>query len=119
MVATRDAARWILLTPVKPNRQDEFEDFIRDVIVPAVKQVRPHLIGMWQTLRPAEQGAQDELTMYGLLFYGDAPLSDWDLETLLVEAYGAEEGARLDREFEGFLAGEQQVHAFSGALPDG
>jgi hypothetical protein len=119
MVATRDAARWILLTPVKPNSQAEFEGFIRDVIVPAVKQIRPHLMGMWQTLRPAEQGAQDELTMYGLLFYGDAPLSDWDRETLLVEAYGAEEGTRLDREFEGFLAGEQQVHAFSGALADG
>jgi hypothetical protein len=116
MVDTEDDVRWIALTPVKPDRQDEFEAFIRDVIVPAVKQVRPHLMGRWQTLRPAEQ-EDDAPPTYGLLFHGDSPLSEWELGPLLAEAYGDEEGARRDREFEAFLAGDQQMHAFSGALP--
>lgn len=115
MVASRDAARWIVLNPVKPDRREEFEDFVHDVVVPAVKQVRPHLLGMWQVLRPEVQG-DDGAIIYGLLFYGDMPFSDWDLDSLLVEAHGDEEGARHIQDFMGFLDGEQQVHAFSGEL---
>jgi hypothetical protein len=115
MAASRDAARWIVLNPVKPDRREEFEDFVRDVVVPAVKQVRAHLLGMWQVLRPEAQG-DDGALIYGLLFYGDVPFSDWDLDTLLTEAHGDEEGTRRAQEFMGFLDGEQQLHAFSGEL---
>lgn len=115
MAASRDAARWIVLNPVKMDRRQEFEDFVRDVVVPAVKQVRPHLLGRWQVLRPEAPG-DDGPFVYGLLFYGDGPFSDWDLDTLLAEAHGDEEGARRAQEFVGFLDGEQEVHAFSGEL---
>jgi hypothetical protein len=115
MAASRDAAHWIVLTPVKPEHQEAVEQFVRDVIVPAIKQVRPHLLGMWQVLRPDVQGDGGPI-IYGLLFFGDMPLTDWDLETLLAEAHGDEEGARLLQEYLGFLDGEEQVHAFAGEL---
>jgi hypothetical protein len=51
-----------------------------------------------------------------LLFHGDASLDDWDLGSLFSEAYGPEEGARRDQEFEAFMAGDQDVYEFTGDL---
>lgn len=112
MPASRDAARYIAINPIKRERYQEFEQFINEVIVPVVERARPQLAGMWQTLRPADTG-EDPVT-YAFLFYGDTSLQDWDLDPLFSEVYGDEEGARYSQKLNSFFAGEQQVYAFSG-----
>jgi hypothetical protein len=113
-MAAHEVPRFIAVTRVQADRQADFEAFIHEVVDPAVEKVRPELGPMWQTLRPT--AATDGVAVYFLLFRGDASLDDWDLESLLTEAYGAEEGPRREQEFEAFLAGEQDVYEFSGDL---
>jgi len=102
------------MTPVKADRQADFESFIGEVIDPAVQRVRPQLGPLWRVLRPA--GPSEGAATYALLFYGDATLDDWDLGALFDEAYGSEEGSRRGEEFMSFLVGEQAVHEFSSGL---
>jgi hypothetical protein len=115
-MATRpEAARFLALTPVKADRRGDFESFLREVVTPAVSQTRPELAQQWQALSP-EVDDPDGTAVYALLFYGDAPLEDWDVGDLLLEAYGEEAGRQRMEQFESFLSGEQQVHAFVSAV---
>jgi hypothetical protein len=111
----RETPRYIALTPVRADRRSAFESFIRDVVVPAVEQVRPDLRDKWEVLVPA-QAADGGDENYALLFYGEATLQDWDLPTLLTAAYGEEDGPRRFEEFEQLLSGDQLVGGFSGSL---
>ena len=113
MPTTRDAARLIAITPVKRDRREDFEQFVQGVIVPAVNQTAPHLSQMWQTLRPSED---NEGCDYVFVFYGDAPLDEWDLERLLLAAYGDADGHTHMQHFLELLSGEQQVLSFSGQV---
>jgi hypothetical protein len=117
-MSTRETPRLLSVTPVKPGREEEFEAFIRDVIVPAARQHRPHLIGQWQTLRPENDLHGDGTRAYVFVFYGDAPLDDWDVDTLLSAALGEDEGQRRMQEWIDMIDGEQtnvyvaaEVHA--------
>ena len=112
----RETPALIAVTPVKAGREAEFEAFVQDVIVPAVQQARPHLTGMWQTVRPALDQPSDGPPAYVFLFYGGAPISDWDLETLLPAAYGDEEGAERFREFVDFEDGQQTIYFLGGEV---
>ena len=111
----RETPRYIALTPVKTDRRGDFETFLREVVAPAVDQVRPDLRGMWDVLRPAETADGGDEN-YALLFYGEASLQDWDLPTLLTAAYGEEDGRRRFEEFVELLSGDQLVGGFSGSL---
>ena len=44
---------------------------------------------------------------YVFVFYGDAPLDDWDVDTLLSTALGEEEGQRRMQEWVDLIDGEQ------------
>ena len=114
-MAARETPRYIALTPVKTDRRADFESFLREVVVPAVDEVRPDLRDMWEALRPAETADGGDEN-YALLFYGEASLQDWDLPTLLTAAYGEEDGARRFEEFVQLLSGDQLVGGFSGNL---
>jgi hypothetical protein len=111
-MAALDTARWIALTYVKPDRREEFEAFLREVVVPAERKVRPHAVGRWQALRPAEEG--DDAAIYALMFYGEQPIEYWDLDAILREAYGPDEASHRIADLDDLMTGEQQVLAFSG-----
>jgi hypothetical protein len=114
--ATRDAARLIAITPVKPDRREDFEEFVRGVIVPAVNQTAPHLSQMWQTLRPSQDADGCD---YVFVFYGDASVDEWDLERLLPATYGDMDGHTHMQHFLELLSGEQQIYSFSGQVAGG
>jgi hypothetical protein len=117
MVGTRDVPRFIAINHIKAGQEQAFETFIRDVVVPAVRQARPHLADQWQTLRPSEeQPADSSWRTYIVLFYGERPLDDWDLAPMLKEVHGEDEGARLDEQFADFYETDQVVYAVSGEL---
>jgi hypothetical protein len=111
----RGSVRWIVLTPVKPDRRADFEAFVQEVIVPTIRQVRPEAMDLWQTLRPAPP-EEDGPAVYAFVFFGDHPVEYWYLRPVFDEAYGGEEAARLDEQLDEMLAGEQQVLSFSGEV---
>ncbi len=115
-MSTIEVPRFVAITPVKADRQTDFESFVSNVVAPAVRKAHPELDGLWRVLRPVGATA-DGVAAYAILFHGEPSLDDWDLGTLLTEAYGDEDGPRRMAELEELLAAEQEVHEFSGLLP--
>ena len=111
MSTTRDIPDCIAVTPVRAERQQDFERFVTDVIVPAGRKARPHLEGQWQLLRPHPEADGCD---YMFVFYGGVPLDDWELDQMFTDAYGSEESTRLLAQFEELVSGEQQVYQFNG-----
>ena len=109
---------FIAVTPVKPGMEAQFEEFVRDVIEPAVSQVRPHVRGTWRLLRPVEQPSEGAQAAYVFLFYGDT-WDDYGLDSLFNEAYGEDAGIQRGREFSDFIAGEQIGYEFAGEMAMG
>jgi hypothetical protein len=127
MSVNRDVPRFIILNPVKPERADEFETFIREVVDPAATQARPDAVGLWQVLRPGTGAGPAQLldapgvtaaaeSTYVFVFFGDLPLDDWDLGPVFTEVHGEERASELMQQFGDFLAGDQVIYEFSGQL---
>ena len=110
MTAT-DAPRFVVATHVKAGRDDDFEAFIRDVVVPAQVRARPHQVGMWHLMRPATDQPEGVSRAWIMTFHGPSTLDDWNLEPLFVEAYGADASREHLRHFEDMVEGEQTVYA--------
>ena len=117
MPTASDTLRFIAVNRVKQGREQEFETFLRDTVAPAVEQRRPHLTDMWEVLRPAQDQDTDGTAAYVFLFYGEAPLEDWELGRLFAEAYGDEDANRLGEQWSQLLDGEQGIHYLGGLLP--
>lgn len=122
-----DVPSLMALTPVKPERADEFEAFFRDVVVPAVAQSRPQAAGRWQLLRPGAIADSSRVVnspgvataradTYVFVFYGDLPLDEWALGPVFAEVHGEEKGAQLARKFDDFVDGDQVICQFSGQV---
>ena len=101
--------RFICPTYVKPERAQDFEEFINEVVAPAVRKYHPELVDDFTMQRPAADAPGGAENAYVLLFYGDHSLDAWDVKALLTEAHGPEEAQRLDDQFEDMMAGEQLV----------
>jgi hypothetical protein len=126
MAAKRDVPSFMAVTKVKQERADEFETFVREVVIPAVVEGRPQADGLWQTLRPDSSGDPSPVdadgtvaattSTYVFVFYGDLPLMDWELGSVFIDVHGEEKGRQLLEQFEEFLAGDQEVLQFAGEV---
>jgi hypothetical protein len=86
----------IYLNPVARERTAEFEQFLSEVIVPALRAQRPDLDGRWHVLRPVDaEGADGPVATYAFIFDGGSIDDDWELDKLLPAHYGVEEAKRL------------------------
>ncbi|HEU5036647.1 MAG TPA: hypothetical protein VFT70_06575 [Nocardioides sp.] len=86
----------IYLNPVAREKTEEFERFIRDVVVPALEAQRPDLVDRWHVLKPAGPEAVDSgVCTYAFVFDGGTVEDDWELGTLLPAHYGEAEADRL------------------------
>lgn len=81
------------LNPVRSDRAEDFERFLADVVVPAVRAQRPDLDGRWRVMRSREQS--DDVVTYVIMLEGGSLTEDWELEVLLPAHYGKEEADRL------------------------
>ena len=88
----------IAINPVMADRADDFEDWLRTVLVPATRDHRPELLDRWEVLRAAKE--EDGQVIFTFLFYG-GEAAEWQMEPILAQALG-EEGAR--RALENMLA---------------
>lgn len=96
----------VAVNPVRSDRADDFENWLRTVVVPAADQHRPESRGRWQVLRGEEA---DGVTPFVFLFYGGGSLADWDLPALLEQALGPEDGRRALRTAEEMFVDEQSA----------
>ena len=76
----------IALNRVIAARADDFEGWLRTVVLPAVAK-KPELAQRWEVLRSTD--AVDGVVNFVFLFQG-GPLEDWDLEPMLEEALGVD-----------------------------
>jgi hypothetical protein len=106
----------IAINAVLVDRSDEFENWIRTVVVPAMRDQRPDLDGQWQVLRGTE--SDDGTVTYAFVCEGGVP-DDWDLRPLLENALGSEGADRELEQFAGMLRGEQQAWFFTPMTLDG
>ena len=118
MTSRSESPRFIAVNRVRQGKEQEFETFLQDTVASAVEQRRPHLTDMWEVLRPALDQGNDGTAAYIFLFYGNAPLDDWELGRLFTEAYGDEAATRLGEKWSQLLdGGEQAIHYLNGVLP--
>ena len=113
---TDSAQTMIALNAVPVDRSDEFENWLRTVVVPAMRDQRPDLAGRWRLLRATE--SDDGTVTYAFVCEGGVP-DDWDLQPLLENALGAEGADRALEDFAGMLRGEQQAWFFTRMPLDG
>jgi hypothetical protein len=113
-MTTTDFPRYVVATFVKAGRDDDFEGFMRDVVVTAEVRARPHQVGMWHLMRPAPEQPAGVTRAWIMTFYGPSTLDEWSLQPLFEEAYGADASREHLRHFEDMLDGEQIVYAVTG-----
>jgi hypothetical protein len=105
--------RYVAINHVSADQAADFDALVRDVVIPLVQRIRPHLADRWTYHVPetSETDIGKDLA-YAMLFFGEDPLDNWDLEPFFIEGYGEEEGRRLNEKFENLLI-RQDVYAFS------
>jgi hypothetical protein len=94
----------IAINPVIAERADDFEDWLRTVVVPASREHRPEQEGRWELLRGA--GQQDGTVIFAFIFRG-GDASEWNLEPLLEQALGAAGAQRALADYTAMMKGEQ------------
>jgi len=87
----------LVLQPVRSDRADDFERFLRDVVEPAVRTQRPDLEGRWRAMRATE--ASDGVVTYAFFLEGGSLNEDWELGLLVPAHYGEDEAERLFSEW--------------------
>jgi hypothetical protein len=83
----------LALNPVRSDRAEDFERFLAEVVVPAVRAQRPDLDGRWRVMRTSRPSA--DVVTYFFMFEGGSLAEDWELGVLLPAHYGEEEANRL------------------------
>jgi hypothetical protein len=94
----------IAINPVIAEHADDFEDWLRTVVVPAVREHRPELQERWEVLRATEQ--EDGTVTFAFIFRG-GDASEWELEPLLHQALGAEGAQRAMANMSGMMQRDQ------------
>ncbi len=100
----------IAINPVIAERADDFEDWLRTIVVPAVREHRPGQEGRWEVLRATEQ--EDGTVTFVFIFHG-GDAAEWSLEPLLDQALGAEGAQRAMTNMSGMMKREQYGWIFT------
>ena len=106
----------IAINKVAVDRAEEFEGWLRAVVVPAMRNQRPDLEGRWQVLRSTE--ADDRTVVFAFVCQGGTS-SDWELDPLLEKELGPEGAERALEEFSELLLQDQEGWFFTPARMDG
>ena len=100
----------IALNDVRADRADEFEEWLRTVVVPASNERRPQSRGRYHVPRATE--AEDGVVVFAFVCEGGRP-EDWELDPILEEALGPDGAADALATFAGMLRGDQRAWAFT------
>lgn len=95
----------IAINRVRADRADEFEDYLRTVVVPATRGQRPDLDGRWRVLRAT--GPEDGVVVFAFVCEGGLP-TDWELRPIFEASFGAEGADRAMERFGDLLMKRQE-----------
>ena len=87
----------LVLHPVRADRADDFEQFLRDVVVPAVRAQRPDLEGRWRAMR--SPSPTTGVVTYAFILEGGNLAEDWELGLVVGPHFGEQEAERLFKEW--------------------
>jgi hypothetical protein len=87
----------LVLHPVRADRAEDFERFLRDVVGPAARAQRPDLEGRWRAMRST--GPTNGVVTYAFLLEGGSLAEDWELGLLVGPHFGEQEAERLFNEW--------------------
>jgi hypothetical protein len=99
----------IALNAVLVDRADEFEDWLRAVVAPAMREQRPDLDGRWRVLRATEP--DDGTVVFAFLCEGGVE-EDWELRPYLENSLGPDGADRALEHFAGMLRDQEQQSWF-------
>src|SRR3954462_8505916 len=99
-----DEPTLIAINRVLADRADEFEAWLRTVVVPAMTDHRPNLYGRWRVLRTTEAAAG--AVVFAFVCEGGPP-EDWELYPGLEEARASEGAEKVLATFTEFRQDEQ------------
>jgi hypothetical protein len=99
-----DDRRHIYLTPVRAERADEFEEWLRSTVARAERQVNPERLQRWQALRAT--GASDGVLYFAFILDG-GEAEDWGIDDLVREALGDDAATRAAERWDEMVVGEQ------------
>jgi hypothetical protein len=106
---TNSESTLIALNDVLEDRADEFENWLKTIVVPVVTERRPQLASRWRVLRADK--AEDGVVVFAFVFEGSP--EDAELDPVLEEALGAEGAERELATFASLLKAEQRFWAFT------
>ena len=111
----------LAINPVLAERADDFEEWLRAVVVPAMRTHQPELVNRVTVLRATE--TVDGVTTFAFLAQGGEP-ADWELEPLLERALGRDDATREMAQMSSMLREEQygwlvRRVPFDGSEPEG
>lgn len=101
---TKPRLSMIAINPVMADCAGDFEDWMRTVLVPAIRGHRPELLDRWDVLRATTE--DNGLVIFTFLFYG-GQAAEWEMEPILASALGAEAARRALQTMGTMLQGEQ------------
>ena len=95
----------IALNDVLADRADEFEEWLRTVVVPASNERRPQIRGRYRVLRATE--VEDGVVVFAFVCVGGR-LEDYELDPILEETLGPDGAGDALATFAGMLRGGQR-----------
>ncbi len=106
----------IAVNDVRADRADDFENWLRAVVAPAMAEHQPHLEGRWRVLRGTE--VEDGVVVFAFVCTGGTD-EDWELQPLLEKSLGAQGAEQALADMRGMLAEDQHGWWFSDVRLDG
>jgi hypothetical protein len=109
--ATNGEKIWVVITPIKADKCAEFEQFVQEILVPAVTRIAPNVHRHVRALYPTHPEA-DGTYIYAFLM--DPLLADasYDFAVLFRQAYTEDETQAYLRLWEEVQAAPQRVYEF-------
>ncbi len=102
---------WVVLTPIKADKRAEFEQFVQEILLPAVTRIAPNVHRHVRALYPTHPEADGS---YTYAFFMDPWLADvsYDFATLFRQAYSEGETQTYLRRWTEVQAAPQKVYEF-------
>ena len=111
MRATSGEKLWVVLTPIKADKRADFEHFVQDIVLPAVKRIAPDIYRQVRVLYPTQVDADGAYT-YAFLMDPLIPDRSYQFAILFRQAYTEDETQTYLRIWEEVQAAPQTVHEF-------
>jgi hypothetical protein len=77
---------WVLLNPIKADKRETFEHFVRDILQPAVEKTYPEMVDKTRFLHPTQPNADGTYT-YIFLLDPAIPDADYHVASFLKQVY--------------------------------